>query len=85
MFKKLLAIFKLKAQEQRKYGAITNHYRKKISTLQVGNTVFIPQGDFDIEVLRSSISSYTVKNWGRGSANTTIIRAKNKVKVRRIS
>jgi hypothetical protein len=85
MFQKLLAIFKKKAQEKRKYGAITNHYRKRISSLQVGNTVFIPQGDFDIEVLRSSISSYTVKNWGRGAATTTIIRAKNKVKVKRIS
>lgn len=85
MFQKLLALFKSKAQERRKHGAITNHYRKKISTLQVGNTVFIPQGEFDIEVLRSSISSYSVKNWGRGSANTTIIRAKNKVKVVRIS
>lgn len=85
MFEKLLALFKSKAQERRKRGAITNHYRKKISTLQVGNTVFIPQGEFDIEVLRSSISSYSVKNWGRGSANTTIIRAKNKVKVKRIS
>lgn len=85
MFEKLLALFKSKVQEQRKYGAITNHYRKKISTLQVGNTVFIPQGEFDIEVLRSSISSYAVKNWGRGAATTTIIRAKNKVKVKRIS
>jgi len=85
MFQKLLAIFKLKAQEKRKHGAITNHYRKRISMLQPGNTAFIPQGDFDIETLRSSISSYAVKNWGRGSAVTTIFRDKNKVKVRRIS
>jgi hypothetical protein len=85
MFQQLLALFKAKTQAKRKHGAITNHYRKKISTLQVGNTAFIPQGEFDIDVLRSSISSYTVKHWGRGAANTTIIREKNKVKVVRIS
>lgn len=85
MFEKLLAIFKSKAQEKRKRGAITGHYREKISTLKPGNTVFVCVGEFDIEVLRSSISSYTVKNWGRGAANTTIIRDKNKVKVKRLS
>ena len=85
MFEKLLALFKSKVQEKKKHGAITDHYRKKISSLQVGNTIFIPQGEFDIDVLRSSISSYAVKNWGRGAATTTIIRAKNKVKVKRIS
>ena len=85
MFKKLLALFKSKAQEKKKYGAITAHYKDKLKTLKVGNTAFICVEGFDIDVMRSSISSYTVKNWGRGAASTTIIRDSNKVKVKRIS
>ena len=85
MFQKLLALFKSKTQQKRKHGAITDHYRKKISTLKKGNTAFVCSGEFDIEVLRSSISSYAVKHWGRGSAKTTVIRDKNKIKVKRIS
>lgn len=85
MLQKLLALFKAKTQEKRKHGAITAHYREKLATLKVGNTAFICAEGFDLEVMRSSISSYTVKNWGRGAANTTIIRDSNKVKVKRIS
>jgi hypothetical protein len=85
MFKQLVALFKSKAQQQRKHGAITAHYKDKLKTLKVGNTAFICVEGFDIETMRSSISSYTIKNWGRGAASTTIIREKNKVKVKRIS
>jgi len=84
MFNKLLVLLGLKAPEIKKRGNITARYKAKLRRLKPGETVFISADSIDIDILRNSISSYAVKNWGCGGGSTSIIRSKNKVKVVRI-
>jgi hypothetical protein len=85
MFKKLIALFKSTPPAPRKHGDITNYYKSTVKSLKPGEMAFISASSIDVDVLRKSVSSYTIKNWGRGAANTRVIRSKNIVKVVRIS
>lgn len=66
------------------YGSISKHYSGLVSKMKPGDVLIVPAGNFDVEILRSSISSYSVKQWGCGSAKTKTSAFLNAVTVRRI-
>lgn len=44
-----------------------------LSTMQVGDVIVIPKGNFDAETIRGSLSSRACKLWGNGSSVTSIV------------
>lgn len=66
-----LEIVRTVPSTRRRYGTFSDYYKPLIENLMVGDSAFVPWGEFgdeDVrESFRGSISSYMVKLWGKGS------------------
>ncbi|NBX58659.1 MAG: hypothetical protein EBT64_09305 [Gammaproteobacteria bacterium] len=63
---------KRKRNTEYEFGARSAYIRPFIESLEVGQTVVIPQGDFKARDLQGSVSSMSHKLWGVGSYTTVI-------------
>jgi hypothetical protein len=81
------APIKNKTKKYSKYGfkAVTNYIRNYIDHMEVGSTVEIPFGDFDYKDLRATISSYLVKQYGKGSCTSATNLETQTIEILRVS
>jgi len=54
-------------------GTLKNYYFPYVKDIGIGNSVLIPNGEFEPEHLQSSLSAWCSTNWGKGTYATRII------------
>ena len=65
------------------HGSLTNHIKKYTESLEIGQVITIPIGEFDIDRIGSALTPHLSAKFGNGSYTTH--RAKDGVEVLRIS
>jgi hypothetical protein len=53
-------------------GTLRNHYLPYIKNMEQDSVAEVPIGEFDIEMIRSSMCAYMSTHWGKGTYTTTL-------------
>jgi hypothetical protein len=82
----------LEIVEQRKrkpsayeYGELTNYCRTYFKDLAVGDVQVFPIGNYPIEVMQRTLSSWICKNYGNGTHTTCMSENRQSIEILRIA
>lgn len=76
---------KSKKYEKYGFGVVTGYIKNYLENMEVGMIREIPFGDFDYKDLRATMSSYLVKQYGKGSCTTSTNLENQTIEVLRVS
>jgi hypothetical protein len=67
------------------FGAVRNHIRGAVGTLQPGEVGYVPVGPFDVDTIQNGTCSFGSTEWGNGSVITRRDVEKNLIEVLRVA
>lgn len=66
------------------YGSVRRQFKGIVDGLTVGKAAVIDGAHFDLNMLASNITAYSIGKWGKGAVSTKLMRDHNKVQVVRL-
>lgn len=76
---------KAKKYEKYGFGAVTGYIKNYLENMEVGMIKEVPFGSFDYKDLRATISSYLVKQYGKGNCTASTNLENQTIEVLRVS